>query len=257
VLGRALIVLVASWPAVAAADAAPPRAAGKAVRNGIDVTAHAIRLPPAGRLYAVVDGLSGHAAEDRAQRIASAAIAARGRGVGTPRSALERASTALRRAVGRDQSLRGMGATAAALAIGRRRVHIAHVGDVRVYRIRAGTATQLTRDHALVEDFIDRERVPEAEREAYRANFPHQNIVTRALGMRDVVEPGVVSDEPARGDRYVLGTAATWRRVSPADLARLVNEHEDPGAAVQAIVGLAAAGETDDVAVVLVEWPSG
>ena len=63
--------------------------------------------------------------------------------------------------------------------------YIAHVGDSRCYRMRGGSIPQMTRDHSLLEDY--KEAKPDMTEEEQR-NFPHKNVITRALGMRETVQ---------------------------------------------------------------------
>ena len=66
--------------------------------------------------------------------------------------------------------------------------YVAHVGDSRCYRIRGGAIQQMTRDHSLLEDYKDAK--PDMTEEEQR-NFPHKNVITRALGMRETVQVDV------------------------------------------------------------------
>src|ERR1700730_13127756 len=60
----------------------------------------------------------------------------------------------------------------------------AHVGESRVYRMRDGTLKQLTEDHSLLNDYVKMKRLTPEE----IANFPHKNVIVRALGMKDTVK---------------------------------------------------------------------
>jgi protein phosphatase len=79
-------------------------------------------------------------------------------------------------------------------------MHIAHVGDSRAYRVRAGEITQLTRDHSLLNDYllvmpnltdVQKERLP-------------SNVITRALGMQDAVAVDLFFENVEPGDVYML-----------------------------------------------------
>ena len=60
-------------------------------------------------------------------------------------------------------------------------MYVAHVGDSRVYRFRDGKIEALTEDHSLLNDYIKMKRLTAEE----IANFPHKNVIVRALGMKD------------------------------------------------------------------------
>ena len=63
-------------------------------------------------------------------------------------------------------------------------IYVGHVGDSRCYRVSQDGIEQLTRDHSLLEDY--KEAKPDMTEEEAR-NFPHKNVITRALGMRETV----------------------------------------------------------------------
>jgi protein phosphatase len=80
-------------------------------------------------------------------------------------------------------------------------VYFAHVGDSRGYRIRGDSITQMTRDHSLLEDY--KEAKPDMTEDEER-NFPHKNVITRALGMRDSVQVDVRHDSITNSDTFLL-----------------------------------------------------
>jgi protein phosphatase len=114
--------------------------------------------------------------------------------VGANAAVFEKAAT--------DRSLSGMGTTLTAVAIlGESTLLIGNVGDSRAYRIRDAAIERLTRDHSLLEQFKEAypEMTPEEER-----NFPHKNVITRALGLSESVEVDVQTHELRPGDLYLL-----------------------------------------------------
>ena len=94
----------------------------------------------------------------------------------------------------------GMGTTVAVALFHDNRVSIAHVGDSRVYRLRQGELAQLTSDHSLVQELIDRGFFTPEEAEA---NTP-KNLVTRALGIEAEVEIDILEEGAKPGDIYLL-----------------------------------------------------
>ena len=81
-------------------------------------------------------------------------------------------------------AVRGHGHDARGGAVLRQRLTVAHVGDSRLYRLRDETFEQVTLDHSLVQELVNRGfYTPEEAREA-----THKNIVTRALGIGEEVE---------------------------------------------------------------------
>ena len=80
--------------------------------------------------------------------------------------------------------------------------YIAHVGDSRCYRVRAGAIQQMTRDHSLLEDYKDAK--PNMSEEEQR-KFPHKNGITRALGMRETVQVGALVNSGGMSDTWKQG----------------------------------------------------
>ncbi|MCP4448964.1 MAG: Stp1/IreP family PP2C-type Ser/Thr phosphatase [Myxococcales bacterium] len=101
----------------------------------------------------------------------------------------------------REIRYKGMGTTIVTSQVSGDKVYFGHVGDSRSYRIRNGKIAQLTRDHSLLEDY--KEAKPDMTEEEER-NFPHKNVITRALGMRETVQVDIKSHQIEVGDVYVL-----------------------------------------------------
>lgn len=94
----------------------------------------------------------------------------------------------------------GMGTTIVVTHITGGRAYFAHVGDSRIYRLRGDELTQVTEDHSLLNDYIKMKDLTEEEIE----NFPHKNVIVRALGMKETVQVDVDHEEPQDGDLYML-----------------------------------------------------
>ncbi|MBI1733450.1 MAG: Stp1/IreP family PP2C-type Ser/Thr phosphatase [Gammaproteobacteria bacterium] len=94
----------------------------------------------------------------------------------------------------------GMGTTIVVCLFHNDCVTVAHVGDSRVYRLRAGTFAQITKDHSLIQELIDRGLY--SPEDAAR-NAP-KNLVTRALGIEPEVRVDVAEEQVKVGDLYLL-----------------------------------------------------
>lgn len=101
----------------------------------------------------------------------------------------------------RDVRYKGMGTTVVSSLICGDKIYVAHVGDSRCYRIRQGRVEQITRDHSLLEDY--KEAKPDMTEEEQR-NFPHKNVITRALGMRDTVQVDIRPHQVMDSDIYIM-----------------------------------------------------
>jgi protein phosphatase len=151
---------------------------------------------------------------------------------------------------GRSAGNRRMGTTVVAAAIGGERIFVGHAGDSRAYRIRGGRIEQLTRDHSFLEDMKRANPLMTAEEE--RA-FPHKNVITRALGMRDDVEVEVQEQAVAPGDRFLLCTDGLCGLVDEAVLLQVGQLPDLERACEELIAKANAAGGTDNVTVVMVQ----
>ncbi len=101
----------------------------------------------------------------------------------------------------KDPRCKGMGTTLVSCLINGDKVYFAHVGDSRGYRIRGADIKQITRDHSLLEDY--KEAKPDMTDDEQK-NFPHKNVITRALGMRDTVQVDIRHDQIEDGDAFLL-----------------------------------------------------
>ncbi len=128
-----------------------------------------------------------------------------------PHSGLMRQSIVLRDAVYRANKIiyqtaqsqthcEGMGTTIVACMFYDNKVSIAHVGDSRAYRLRGGAFEQMTLDHSLLQELVDRGFY--SEEEAQRST--NRNYVTRALGVEPTVEVEVHEYEVLPDDIYLL-----------------------------------------------------
>ncbi len=95
---------------------------------------------------------------------------------------------------------RGMGTTVVVTLFYDNRFTVAHVGDSRLYRLRDGELEQITRDHSLMQELIDRGfYTPEQAR-----NSLNKNLVTRAVGIDSNVQIDIQEDIAMVDDLYLL-----------------------------------------------------
>jgi protein phosphatase len=94
----------------------------------------------------------------------------------------------------------GMGTTVVACLFSDNKISVAHVGDSRMYRLRGNRYEQITLDHSLLQELVDRGFYSQAE--AQRAT--NKNYVTRALGVEPQVEVEVQEHPVDKGDIYIL-----------------------------------------------------
>jgi protein phosphatase len=213
-------------------------------------------------VFAVADGMGGHAAGDVASSVAVQAFeSSTSSGVEDEDDIVEAVRAANQAVLDRaddEPELAGMGTTLTALALvpgpadgtGPGELVIANVGDSRAYLFRDGDLTQLTRDHSLVEDLVQEGRLsPEDAR-----THPQRNILTRVLGNDPDVEPDVFRADPVRGDRYLLCSDGLSNEVDDERAAAVLRRLSDPDDAARELVRLANEnGGRDNITVVVVD----
>jgi PPM family protein phosphatase len=208
-------------------------------------------------LFAVADGMGGHAGGEVASSIAIESLAAaftRAPSIDGLVAAIQEANRAVWEHGVDDQALRGMGTTVTAVALvatgdGDRLV-LANVGDSRTYRFNAGTLTQLSVDHSVAEELVAQGALSEAE----AAIHPKRHILTRALGITTQVEVDLWQVVPVEGDRYLLCSDGLSNEVIPDVLASVLSSVRDPQEAAETLVHLANdSGGSDNITAVVVD----
>ena len=94
----------------------------------------------------------------------------------------------------------GMGTTLVMAVFYDNKMTVAHIGDSRLYRLRDGNFSQVTRDHSLLQEQIDSGMITPEEAK----HSQNKNLVTRALGIDPTVEPEIHDYETRAGDIYLL-----------------------------------------------------
>jgi len=141
-------------------------------------------------LFIVADGMGGHNAGDYASRFSVEDFVERVRScaLGSPVEVFERAiketNEALLKKANEKIEYEGMGTTFVVASCSEDTLYVANIGDSRLYVVNDEIA-QITRDYSLVEEMVRQGKIDESE-----ARFhPNKNIITRALGVKDTVEP--------------------------------------------------------------------
>ena len=146
---------------------------------------------------------------------------------------------------------RGMGTTAVALVLRGKYADIINLGDSRAYRIRGGRIEQISHDHSLWQELIDR-GVLKTQEEI--DNYPHKNIITQAMGTQPVISPDLFSILWMPGDIYLLCSDGLTNELTDEDILKIVTETADMQAAVQVLIDRARTnGGHDNITVVLVK----
>ncbi len=214
-------------------------------------------------LYVVADGMGGHqfgeVASNAAIRILSGTVmkAFHSYLFNLPTQPMQEPlqeimDTAIREAhrfVQRDAP--GSGTTVTAALVLGEQVTLAHVGDSRAYVVYPdGRVNPITRDHSLVKRLEELGHLSADE----AANFPHRNVLIRALGQGEVLEPDVFTVPFPQPGYLMLCSDGLWGVVSEQDIYRAIAEAPNLHRACQNLVEAAnTAGGPDNISVVLVQ----
>jgi protein phosphatase len=168
-------------------------------------------------------------------------------------NAIRAANRAIRDAVAADAGQNGMGTTIVAALVRGCNLAIAHVGDSRIYLIRNNTIEQLTNDHSLVMEQVRRGLMTLEQAE----HSPIQNIITRALGTSEPVEPDLADHALLNQDTLLLCSDGLTRHLPDEQILALVNNSSSIETACNNLIAAAkAAGGSDNVTSLLVRVSS-
>lgn len=207
-----------------------------------------------GVLVVVTDGMGGHFSGGEASRMVVDVMEEIYFGPGDEAAvkALDRAFREANRRVfanvgnGRNGTA---GTTCTSIAFFDDRYHIAHAGDSRAYLVRDGALEQLTSDHSVVGELVEKGLI---ERED-AVKHPRRNVLTRAVGLRDEVVPDLREALPFEdGDTILVCTDGLFSMVPEPDILAILRD-EEPSEACRKLVDLAKKnGGEDNVTAVVV-----
>jgi protein phosphatase len=163
---------------------------------------------------------------------------------------IQTANSLLSELVHINPKLAGMGTTVTALLLAEGKLHFAHIGDSRAYRLRNGEFEQVSVDHTFVQRLIDEGRLRPEEAETH----PHKNVLMRVLGDVDAspeLDLDTLDVEP--GERWLLCSDGL-NYVAGHVVERTVRETRNLRECVELLVDLTLeAGAPDNVTVVMLE----
>lgn len=221
-----------------------------------DASAHA--ETPLGVLALVCDGMGGHAGGKEASELAVRTILEVMKAATPKTPAREALRVALEEA---NRRIWGMptieagyrpGSTVVAVLVHENGAEVAHVGDSRVYLVHSGAVSQVTRDHSMVQEMVDRNII----RAEDAATHPDANKILRALGIAKDVEVEV-RPEPLRyvaGDILVMCSDGLSDLVGAGEILELAGS-QPPAQAAGKLVDLAnARGGHDNITALVLRF---
>jgi protein phosphatase len=229
-------------------------------------------LLPEENLFCVADGMGGHSSGEVASKIAVEEMAeffrlsgrdqdatwpfkmdkARGYDENRLVTGIKLANVRIFERAQSDAKFKGMGTTLVSAYFAANTALIGHVGDSRCYMVRGNQITQLTEDHSLLNDYIKAKKLTPEEIE----NFPHKNVIVRALGMKDSVQVDLLKQDMQEGDVLLLCCDGLSGMITDQRMAEIVDKNRlDLQRAAHMLIDAAnAAGGIDNITTVLAEY---
>ena len=210
-------------------------------------------------VFMVADGMGGHAAGEVASEMAVQIVARQLlqlESVTAP-DAASRTAQAMRDAnraiydrMLAENDKQGMGTTASVLVLSDDRYLIAQIGDSRIYMLRDGALTQVTKDHSYVQEQVDAGLLtPEQAR-----YHPYSNVITRCVGAGEQVEPDLYSGEVKPGDVFLVASDGLTGMVDDRRLQQMLLVRSGPGRIVDALIAEAnGRGGLDNITAIVVQ----
>ena len=222
-------------------------------------------------LYVVCDGMGGNAAGEVASGMAVRTLieafgqlgqhAVEGSAMALVENRLLasifEANRVVREAGAENPELHSMGTTLVCACLEGNRVVIGNVGDSRAYLLRNGNCLQITQDHSLLDEEVrSGNMTPEM---AASSNL--QSVITRAIGVADLVEPDLFAAVLQVNDLLLLASDGLTRYVNPEEIAQAAANGSELTAICQALIDHAKErGGADNITCVLLralEMPPG
>lgn len=207
-------------------------------------------------LFLVADGMGGHKAGDLASeytvsRVCEAVTKSMQK---IPfqilKGAFQYANQKLIEKAAESPAYTGMGTTLVAVTVqDDGTAYVANIGDSRLYRI-GDEIEQITEDHSLVEEMV---RMGEISKEEAR-NHPEKNIITRAIGVSDTIEPDYFDTKLEKGECLLLCSDGLSNMIDDAQIREILKHRTDLKSGAEELVRTANEnGGRDNISVVLIE----
>lgn len=207
-------------------------------------------------LFLVADGMGGHNAGDYASKVTLETIVKHvtDSEERIPAKILEdaiaAANTLVRDKAGQQPELEGMGTTVVAASCEGTTLHVANVGDSRLYVVGHRKIRQITRDHSWVEEMVRRGGLGREE----ARNHPDKNIITRAVGVEDTVKIDFFTVSLEEGDMILMCTDGLTNMLEDEEILRLLEVSRDIVEMAEELVRAAnEKGGRDNISVILID----
>lgn len=206
-------------------------------------------------IFIVADGMGGYNGGGIASKCAAETVVSSASESGETavrkifEEAINKANSEVYRKAATDDELKGMGTTLVLASINGECLHVANIGDSRLYVI-GDEIRQITTDHSYVEEMI---RVGGLDRESAR-NHPKKNIITRAVGAEETVSADYFTVRLTEGQTVLMCSDGLSNMLDDDEMLRIVKSQRDIAGKAEALINAANEnGGRDNIAVVVVE----
>jgi protein phosphatase len=218
-------------------------------------------------LFAVADGMGGAAAGEVASALVAETI-----GITLPAAlmsaekpdeltdenlerllaaSIEKANFRIQEDIRRSPEKAGMGSTCVLMALREGKVHMAHVGDSRIYRLRNNVLTQLTEDHSWVNESLRNGLITAEE----AVNHRFKNVITRAVGTKETVQVETQTKFSLPGDVYMMCSDGLMAgKVADSTIEEVLRKNfNDVNASARELINLAnQGGGPDNITIIVI-----
>ena len=205
-------------------------------------------------LFIVADGMGGHNAGDYASRFCVEYFTQKIRSgknsspIPLIETSIKETNEVLRSKAEEKTELEGMGTTFVVATIFDRTMYVANIGDSRLYVI-GKEIKQITEDHSLVEAMV---KTGELNRDQARVH-PNKNIITRALGANETVEPDFFEASLEEKDIVLMCSDGLTNMLEDKLIEKIVRENDNPEIAAETLVREANKnGGKDNIAIIII-----
>ena len=123
----------------------------------------------------------------------------------------------------KNEELKNMGTTLDICLIYENKAFISHIGDSRVYRIRKDFMRRLTKDHSYVQQLVDEGKITKEE----SINHPKKNMLIKALGCTEYIEPDVTVKGFIKGDIMLMCSDGLTNMIPENEILKILKENLD------------------------------
>lgn len=210
-------------------------------------------LATKGALYAVADGMGGHAAGQIASEMALKNVVKSYYSDNSPmieesiRAAVQQANGIIYETARAIPERSGMGTTITLLIIRGEEAFIAQVGDSRCYRLRDGKIKQITEDHSWVSEQVKMGGMTREEAEM----SPFKNVITRCLGTAPSVDVDIYSEDLQIGDQFLLCSDGLSGEVKKDEMRKALSDSSPSESALKLVDLALERGGKDNITVLI------